>query len=312
MGRDGVEYTIVIPVYNEEENLEELCRRIEGVMVGQGTGYEVIFVNDGSTDSSIGQLTRLHQKNPCFTAIDFSRNFGRQMALTAGIDFARGAAVILMDGDLQHPPELIPELIKKYKEGYNVVYTTREYSAAGGLWKKVTSALFYRFAASLGISLVPGATEFMLIDAAIVQRLRESRERFRFLRGIINWLGFKKAAIPYVAAPRYKGKTKFTFLRMVRLAFDGIFSFSSAPLYIAGYVGLCMSFGAFVYAVYALYISLIKKLAIPGWTSVMLVLLLFGGIQLMSLGILGAYVGRIYEELKLRPLYVIKQKIGME
>jgi len=311
MNNNRIAYTIVIPAYNEEANLEELYRKITNVMEGQGEEYELLCVNDGSTDGSLETLMRINKQDPRLTIIDFSRNFGRQMALTAGIDYARGRAVILMDADLQHPPELIPELIKKHKEGYDAVYTVREYAPSAGFFKKFTSHLFYRCAVLLGVSLIPGATEFMLIDSVIVQRLRQSRERFRFLRGIVYWLGFKKATIPYRAPPRRKGKTKFTLLGMIKLAFDGFFSFSSVPLYLAGYLGLCMSFAGFLYAVYVLYISLVKKIAIPGWTSVMLVMLVFLGIQMISLGILGAYVGRIYEEIKQRPLYVVKQTIGI-
>lgn len=312
MSKNNVEYTITIPVYNEEENIEELYTRISAAMSKLDEKYEILFVNDGSTDNTLDKLVELHEKNPKVFIIDFSRNFGRQMAMTAGIDYAHGNAIILMDGDLQHPPEVIPELIEKYKEGYNLVFTVRKYSKAIGIFKKFTSWLFYRIAALFGLMLNPGGTEFFLIDEAIIKHLRQSRERFRFLRGLINWLGFKKIGIPYTAAKRYKGKTKFSLFNMIALGFDGIFSFSSIPLYLAGYLGIFVSGAGLLYALYVFYIKFIKGTAIPGWTSVMLAVLLFGGIQLIFLGVVGAYVGRIYEETKARPLYVIKQKIGLE
>lgn len=312
MSKNHVEYTITIPLYNEEENIEELYRRISAVMSKLDEEYEILFVNDGSTDDTLDKLVALHEKNPKVLIIDFSRNFGRQMAMTAGIDYAHGSAVILMDGDLQHPPEVIPELIEKYKEGYNLVFTVRRYSKMIGIFKKFSSWIFYKVAALFGLMLNPGGTEFMLIDKVMIEHLRQSRERYRFLRGLIYWLGFKKIGIPYTATKRYKGKTKFSLFKMVALGINGIFSFSSMPLYLAGYLGVFVAGAGLLYALYVIYIKFIKGIAIPGWTSVMLGVLLFSGIQLIFLGIVGAYIGRIYEETKARPLYVIKQKIGLE
>jgi len=312
MTKKHIEYTISIPVYNEEENIEELHRRISTVMSKLDEEYEILFVNDGSTDSTLDKLVALHEKDSRVIIIDFSRNFGRQMAMTAGIDHAHGNAIILMDGDLQHPPEVIPELVEKYKDGYNLVFTVREYPKKISIFKKFSSWIFYKFASLFGLKLNPGGTEFMLLDKAIIECLRQSRERFRFLRGLINWFGFKKIGISYTAAQRYKGKTKFSIFKMIVLGIDGICSFSSVPLYLAGYLGVFVAGVGLLYALYVVYIKFIKGTAIAGWTSVMLVLLIFCGIHLIFLGIIGAYIGRMYEEIKARPLYIIKQKIGLE
>lgn len=309
---EKIEYSIVIPVCNEEENISKLYEKISTVMQRELKSYEILFVNDGSIDNTSEVLVSLNKHDPRLRAVIFSKNFGRQMALTAGVDYARGDAVIMMDGDLQHPPEIIPELIRKHKEGYDIVYTTRTYLKNAGIFKRISSKLFYRTMSFLGVDLNPGGTEFMLIDKVIIDCLKQARERFRFLRGIINWVGFKKIGVPYVAAKRYSGKTKFSAYKMIEEAFVCIFSFSSLPLYLAGYLGLIVSGVSFLYVIYALYVKLVKGIAIPGWTSVVMSVLLIGGVQLIFLGILGAYVGRIYEEIKGRPLYIVKQKIGTE
>ena len=303
--------SVVVPVFNEEGNVEKLYAGITSALQSQGVSYELVFVDDGSTDRSVKLLTGLREKDPQVRIIALGRNFGRQMALTAGLDHAHGSAVIMMDADLQHPPELLPQLIAAHLAGAEIVYTTRHYTTAVGLGKRLSTALFYKCAAFMGIALPESGTEFMLLDQKVVRYLRQTRERTRFLRGIIFWLGFKRAAVSFTVPKRYSGTTKYSLRTMITAALDCIFSFSAAPLYVAGYLGALVSAAGFVYGVYVLYIKFIKGVAVPGWTSIVLAVLGLGGMQLMSLGIVGAYLGRVYEEIKARPLYTIANSWGI-
>jgi glycosyltransferase involved in cell wall biosynthesis len=305
--------SIVVPVFNEEESLPELYRRISSVMKHMRLSFELIFVDDGSTDRSLEIMLELSEKDKNVKIIQLSRNFGHQSAIIAGIDHAHGEAVIMMDSDLQHPPELVQKLIEKWNEGYEVVYTCRDQTQDASLFKKFMSRCFYIFINRLAeVNISPGAADFRLLDRSVVDALRAFGERSVFLRGIINWMGYRQASIRYRAAARYRGESKYSFLRMLRFATDGITSFSSIPLYISAFLGIIISFCSFLYALMVIYVRLFTERAVEGWTSVMVALLFLGGIHLITLGIQGIYLGRVYKEVKGRPRYLIHRVHGTD
>lgn len=305
--------SIVVPVFNECEALSYLYARLCGVMQSLGESYELVFVDDGSTDQSGDLLLKLSREDKNVKVLELSRNFGHQVAIMAGLDYAEGDAVITMDADLQHPPELIPELIKKWREGYEVVYTCRSSTADTGLVKSFTSRLFYRIANALSeVPIPPGAADFRLLDRTVVQVFRKLGERALFVRGLVSWVGFRQAMIPYQAGGRHGGKTKYSMPRMLGLAADGIVSFSTVPLYISALIGVVISSLSFIYVVYALYIRLFTDRGGAGWASILTSILLIGGIQLITLGVLGIYLGKIYNEVKGRPRYLIRRLHGYE
>ena len=303
--------SIVVPVYNEAENLPELYRRISAVMNYVHLSFELIFVDDGSTDRSLNIMFELSEKDKSVKIIQLSRNFGHQSAIIAGINYARGEAVIMMDSDLQHPPELIQKLIEKWQEGYEVVYTCRDKTEDAGFFKRITSRCFYILAYHLGeVNICAGAADFRLLDRSVVESLQAFGERSIFLRGIINWLGYRQAAIHYRANARYGGESKYSFLRMLRFAVDGITSFSSIPLYISAFIGIIISVSSFLYGLMVVYVRLFTDRAVEGWTSVMVALLFLGGIHLVTLGIQGIYLAKVYTEVKGRPRYLIRRIYG--
>jgi len=305
--------SIVVPVFNEQESLAELHRRLGEVMQYIDKKCEIIFINDGSTDKSLEIMLELSRKDKSIKIVELSRNFGHQAAITAGLDYAHGDIVITMDSDLQHPPELIPELIKKWEEGYDVVCTCRQRTADTGLFKNVTSRFFYAIINRLAeIHIPPGAADFRLMDRRVVEAFRALGERALFLRGLVSWVGYRQTAIPYEAHARYSGNSKYSFIRMLRFASDGITSFSSIPLYISAFIGMIISVLSFVYAAFAIYARLFTSQVVEGWTSVMAAVLLLGGIQLITLGIQGVYLGRIYNEVKRRPRYLVRRVYGLE
>jgi polyisoprenyl-phosphate glycosyltransferase len=303
--------SIVVPVFNEQQALSELHRRVSEVMKALAMPFELIFVNDGSTDRSLDIMLDLSENDEHVKIIDLSRNFGHQIAIMAGLDHAGGEAVITMDGDLQHPPELIGALIQKWHEGYGVVYTCRDDTAEVGLFKKVTSRLFYAMVNRLSeVRIPPGAADFRLLDRQVVEAVRALGERAVFLRGLVNWVGYRQTAIRYQAAPRYGGQSKYPLARMLRFAADGVTSFSSIPLYVAAFIGMLISALSFLYAAFAIYARLFTGRVVEGWTSVMVAVLFLGGIQLITLGIQGVYLGRIHNEVKGRPRYLIRRIYG--
>ncbi len=305
--------SIVVPVFNEQEALPQLYRRVSEVMKCVDRPFELIFVNDGSTDESLEIMLGFCQEDRNVKVLELSRNFGHQVAIAAGLDYARGDAVITMDSDLQHPPELIPELIKKWQEGYDVVYTCRQHTADTGPLKNITSRLFYTVINRLSeVNIPPGAADFRLLDRKAVEAFRALGERALFLRGLVSWVGYRQIAIPYEAHGRYGGKSKYPFIRMLRLAADGITSFSSIPLYLSAFIGMIISVLSFTYAAFALYARLFTDQVVPGWTSVMVAVLFLGGIHLITLGIQGAYLGRIYNEVKGRPRYLVHRTYGFD
>ncbi len=303
--------SIVIPVCNEEGNLENLYDRLSTVLKSLHLSYEIILVNDGSTDRSLEVMSALHQKDRQVKILSFSRNFGHMIALSAGLDHASGDAVITLDADLQHPPELIPELLKRRHEGAEVVNTVRKETRGAGIFKNLTARFFYFLINKIAkINLPSNAADYRLLDRKVVEALKNVRERSRFLRGLISWVGYKQEFVSYEADPRYSGKSKYSFSQMLSFAIDGITSFSSFPLRLSTYLGLATAFFSFLYILYAIYIRIFTQQAIAGWASVLVAVLFIGGIQLIFLGIIGEYLSRVYEESKARPLYIVDKKIG--
>ncbi|GBC84875.1 putative glycosyltransferase [bacterium HR11] len=303
-------YSIVVPAYNEQETIEELWRRITAVMASVGGDYEVLFVDDGSTDATPAIIRRLHAQDPRVRLLRFSRNFGHQAAITAGLDYARGQAVIVMDADLQDPPEVIPAMIAKWREGYDVVYAVRKRRHGEGLWKRLTAALYYRLLARLAHVPIPYDTgDFRLMSRAVVDVLRELRERARFLRGLSAWVGFRQVGIEYERAPRYAGTTKYSVWRMTRFALDGITAFSSAPLYAALYIGIILLIGVALGLGYFVGLGLVAGRPPAAWAWVALGFLFLMAWQFIALGLLGLYIARIHDEVKGRPLYVVAETL---
>jgi glycosyltransferase involved in cell wall biosynthesis len=306
-----LQISVVIPACNEQGNIQPLFMQIDKVMQSLRLTYEVIFVDDGSTDNTAAEVAELHQEFPQAKLISLSRNFGQQFALTAGMDYASGQAVISMDADLQHPPVLLQQLIHKWQEGYDIIYTIRASTADSGWYKKFASRLFYSvFDYATGINLPSNAADFRLLDRKVVEAFSRIRERTRFLRGLTAWVGFKSAAIVYEAASRNTGLSKYNFPKKLRLALDGLISFSKIPLYLAIYVGFAFSILGFLYAAYVIYSFVAGLPRVPGWASTVFLTCLIGGIQLILMGILGIYLGEIFDEVKQRPLYLVKRTLG--
>lgn len=303
--------SIILPVYNEEPGLVELHRRLTQVLARIGEPYEVIFVNDGSTDGSLSVLSDMAKTDQHLRVLSFSRNFGHQVAITAGLDYSSGQAVVVMDADLQDPPEVIPCLVDKWRGGYDVVYAVRTERPGEGALKRGTAALFYRVLRHLAKVDIPAdAGDFRLMSRRAVEALKRLRERHRFVRGLSSWIGFRQTAVSFVRDARYAGKTKYPFLKMVKFALDGLTSFSFAPLQLATYLGFGASLVSFCYGLYAVGLKLFTNESVLGWASLIVAVLFIGGVQLITLGIIGEYIGRIYEEIKQRPLYIVADAIG--
>lgn len=306
-----IKYSIIVPAYNEEAVLAESYKRIKKVMDGTGEAYEIVFVNDGSRDRTAEIAEGLCREDRNTKLIDFSRNFGHQIAISAGMDHASGEAIVVIDADLQDPPEVIPEMIKKWKEGFDVVYGKRLKRKGESFFKKATAALFYRFLRSMTSVTIPvDVGDFRLIDRKVCNTMKLIREKNRFVRGLVSWAGFRQTAVEYIREERYAGETKYPLKKMIRFAFDGITSFSYKPLKIATTLGILCSLGGFVYLFIVLYQALVLQMTWPGWASSISITLIFNGITLIILGIIGEYIGRIYDESKNRPLYVIREFIN--
>ncbi|MCA0234779.1 MAG: glycosyltransferase family 2 protein [Bacteroidetes bacterium] len=303
--------SIIIPAFNEEECLRTTVLRITETVEAFKDEYsfELIFVNDGSSDKTLDLLRQLHKNNPEWIHyISFSRNFGHMNALRCGYDNARGQAVICMDADLQHPPSLIPVFLEKWREGYEIVFTSRQDNMKTGWFKRNSSRYFYHLMNSLSdVQIEPGAADFRLLDQQVVQLIRQSKETDLFIRGFIPWVGFRQYKIEYTPDQRFAGHSKYSLKKMIRLALNGITSFSVRPLRIAIILGASISGLAFLYAFYALYAHLVLKETVQGWTSVLISVLVIGGLQLLTLGILGEYLGRMYIQTKSRPAYIIQE-----
>ncbi len=303
--------SIVIPAHNEEGNVALVHQKIKEVFDGLPYyDFEIIFVNDGSRDNTQEKLEALSEKYPEVKFIEFSRNFGHQPAVKAGMDLAYGNAVISMDGDLQHPPEMIPQMIRKWEEGYDIVFTIRKYPKQISYFKRKTSDFFYKVLSSLSdVNLTKGGgSDFRLMDANAVEVMRSLNEDDLFLRGLTSWMGFKQTGIEFTANERLSGESSYNLKKMVTFAFTGITAFSVKPLSIAAYLGFLFSgFSVLGYGIYVLY-SFIAKTEISGWASLIMTIVFFGGLQLIILGIIGIYLGKIFKQVKERPNYIIKNK----
>ncbi len=308
--------SLVIPIYNEELVIPELDRRLKAVLASWADlvdSWEVVFIDDGSKDDSLNQLRLMASGEPRYKVLSFARNFGHQMAITAGMDRAEGDAVVVMDADLQDPPEVVREMINLWRQGYDVVYGVRRKRAGETLFKKLTAAAFYRLLRAMlgGISIPVDAGDFRLLSRPVVMAMRALKERHRFVRGMVAWVGFKQTAAYYDREARFAGETKYPLSKMLRFAIDGITSFSTVPLRFATWLGVLAGLSAVVIALWAIYIKLFVTGVVQGWTTIMILVALGTSAQLLMIGVLGEYVGRIYEEVKRRPLYLIGEELNM-
>jgi dolichol-phosphate mannosyltransferase len=305
---NNIEITIIIPIHNEEQIIPELYNRLQNTVSQISKNYELIFVNDGSKDHSLLELIKLSEQDLRVFYINFSRNFGHQIAVTAGLDASNGKAVVIIDGDLQDPPELITDLFKKYREGYDVVYAKRKERRGESAFKKVTAKLFYRILKRITAIDIPLDTgDYRLIDRKVVNYLNQMPEQNKFLRGQIAWLGFKQAEVLFNRNKRKYGKTGYSLGKMLRFAMDGITSFSDKPLQLAIKLGFIMSFIAFIISLYAIYSHYMLDRTVTGWTSLIISSMVIGGVQLMSTGLIGEYISRINKNVLKRPLYIIEK-----
>lgn len=304
-------YSVVIPIHNEQESLRELHRRLVDVLPLLDGDAEVLFIDDGSTDASYPLMLELREADTRFKIVRLSRNFGHQLAITSGLDLARGDAVAIMDGDLQHPPELLPKLAEQWRAGHEVVYGVMT-ERPEGLLKRLTARAYYRLLGKLATVEIPAAGDFRLVDRRVVDAFRAMPERTRFVRGMFAWLGFTQVAVPYAVPSRFAGSSKYTLRKMIRLATDGLVSFSTRPLRLALDLGFVVSALAFLFGIASLISKFAGTFLVPGWLTIVLVTSFVGGIQLMVIGVVGEYVGRIYEEVKARPLYLVRELHGFE
>ncbi len=307
-----LKYSLIVPVYNEEKTLPELYRRIKGVIEQLDGQTELILVNDGSRDRSLEIIRELHQKDARVSYLSLARNFGHQIAVTAGLNFARGQVIVIMDADLQDPPELILEMVEKWRQGYQVVYAQRTQRRKEGWFKRFTAYLFYRLLKRLADVDIPTDTgDFCLMDRQVVDVLNSMPERNRYIRGLRSWVGFQQTSVLFERDPRFAGEVKYTFSKSFALAINGLVSFSKVPLRLSTYVGLLSAVVAILMAVLVLYWRLVVPHSpLTNFTIILMAIFFLGAVQLVSIGILGEYIGRIYEEVKGRPLYTLGEVGG--
>lgn len=299
--------SVVVPCFNEDESLPECHRRLTAVLSAIGIPFEIVYVDDGSKDGTLAQMQRLHAADPNVGIVELSRNFGHQAAVTAGLDAAAGDVVVIIDADLQDPPELIADMLAKWREGYEVVYGVREERAGETPFKLRTANAFYRVINRMSEVPIPLDTgDFRLLDRKAVEALRQMPERHRLLRGMCSWVGFRQYGLPYSRAARFAGSTKYPLNEMLKLAMDGIASFSTVPLRLVTAIGAFAAVVSFVGILYALIVRLFTHYWVAGWALLFIGILFIGGLQMISLGIVGEYIGRIYGEVKQRPLYLAR------
>lgn len=301
-------FSIVVPAYNEATGLEALHARLSSVMNQIGDAWEVVYVNDGSTDATLDVLHRLHARDPSVALVNLSRNFGKEIATTAGLDHTTGQAVIVIDADLQDPPEIIPELVTQWRAGFDMVYAQRR-ARGGETWlKKATASAFYRLMAHTGrVQLPRDVGDFRLMSRRATDALLQLREHHRFMKGLFAWIGFPSVAVPYDRAPRHAGESKWNYWKLWNLAIEGITSFTVMPLKVATYLGLVVAVFAFLYGVQIVLKTLFFGNPVAGYPSLLAVVLFLGGVQLMTLGVIGEYLGRVFNETKARPLYIVER-----
>jgi glycosyltransferase involved in cell wall biosynthesis len=299
--------SIVVPVYDEEQVLRDFHERLSAVLKSAALKAEIVYVNDGSKDSSLEIIRQLRSRDPRVAVVDLSRNFGKEIALTAGLDYAKGDAVVVIDADLQDPPELIPQMVQHFHEGYDEVYAQRVSRAGESTIKKGTAYAFYRIIQSVSRVKIPEDTgDFRLLSRRAVEALKGLKEQHRFMKGLFAWIGFPQKAIPYRRDPRSAGQTKWSYWRLWNFALEGITSFTIAPLKVASYVGLLTAVAAFLFAARIIYKTLVYGDPVAGYPSLMVVILFLGGVQLITIGVIGEYLGRMFDETKGRPLYFLK------
>ena len=304
--------SVVVPVFNEFDGIEEFYARTRKALDAlKPISAEMIFVDDGSQDGSYEKLAALSRQDPEVRVLKLSRNFGHQIAVTAGLDCARGDLVVLIDADLQDPPEVIADFVAKWREGYDVVYGVRERRVGEGRLKLLTAAAFYRILrAIIHIDIPVDTGDFRLMSRRVVDRFGELREKDRFVRGLVSWIGFRQAGVSYTRDERFAGSTAYPFRKMIKFAFDGITSFSSVPLKLATWLGYATSILAFLYAV-SVFVQKLMGYTVQGWATIMVAMLFVGGVQLICLGIIGEYIGRIFNETKQRPMYVLEEALNV-
>jgi polyisoprenyl-phosphate glycosyltransferase len=304
--------SVVVPVLNEEHALAPLVDRLRSVLDGLGLTWEVIFVDDGSKDCTLDRIKELHNRDARFKAISLSRNFGKEVATAAGLNYVTGDAAVIIDADLQHPPELIAQFVKFWREGFDVVYGQRLDREADSLLHQWSARFFYAlFSKMSGTSLPEGAGDFRLLDRKAVDAMNRMRERVRFNKGLFAWMGFRATGVPYHVAPRLTGSSHFSPRQLLHFALDGISSFSTIPLRVWSYLGLVISLFAFCYAVFFLVQTLVFGPDVPGFATLIISMMFFAGVQLISLGVIGEYLGRMYEEVKGRPLFLVSEELGI-
>jgi dolichol-phosphate mannosyltransferase len=305
--------SVVIPLHNEQESLGALAERLTLVLDEQGEPFEAILVDDGSSDGTAFQLSSLSERDPRFRVVTLSRNFGHQIAITAGLDRAVGDAVVVMDGDLQDPPEVIPKLLDRWREGYDVVYAVRQRREGEPMLRRMRAAIFYRFFRLVSeIDAPVDVGDFRLIDRRVLLVLRRMPERHRYLRGMVAWVGLRQTGVEYVREERFAGQSKYPLAKLLQLGLNGVISFSDAPLRLALRLGLAISALAFFGGIAAIVVKLAGLFPIPGTATIVVLSSFLGGVQLLILGILGLYLGRIYDEVKGRPLYVVDKESRLE
>lgn len=299
--------SVVVPCFNEEEGLKTFNETLLQFLP-RNYDYEIIYINDGSSDNTFQEIKALADYNPQIKYISFSRNFGHQNALKAGYDYASGDCAISLDADLQHPPAVIPELIAKWEQGFEVVNTIRHDNQSISLAKKMSSGLFYRIMKKLSdVNIENGMADFRLVDKKVLKELKRFQENYLFFRGIIPWMGFKQTTVEFTANERFAGTTKYTFRKMLKFATTGVTAFSVKPLRISIYLGSVIALLSFIYGLYAVYVHFFTNQAVAGWTSVIISVLFVGGINLLMLGIIGEYLGKLFIENKRRPNYLISE-----
>lgn len=308
-----IRYSIVIPVYNEEVVLCQTYQRLKQVMDTTRESYELIFVNDGSSDHTLEMIKSIRDQDEDVKLISFSRNFGHQIAITAGMDYASGAAVVVIDADLQDPPELILKMIAKWKEGYNVVYAKRTKRKGETWFKKLTARLFYRIlSASTDLDIPTDTGDFRLLDRRVCEELKRLPEKNRYVRGLVSWVGFKQTAVEYERDERLAGESKYPLKKMIKLSLDGITSFSYKPIKLATYAGAIIISSGITYLVVLLLLKIFSKSAIAGWNLVLAMQFVLSGVLLTMMGVIGEYIGRIYDETRNRPLYIVSECYGLK
>jgi len=304
--------SIVIPVFNEDAGLETLVQELLSVLEAQDFQWTVLFVDDGSTDGSLAKLKKIHIGDCRFKAISLSRNFGKDIAIAAGLRYGRADAVVLMDADLQHPPSLIPALVERWRSGYKVVFAQRENRDRESVFRRICSQVFYAIYQRITHTRLPkGIGDFILLDRAAVDALNRLGESTRFSKGLYSWIGFPSTAVTFTVQDRLAGTSQWNFFKLVRFAADGLISFSNLPLKVWSYIGALISLFALAYAVYFLIRTIIFDAGLPGFPSLIVSIMFFSGVQLISLGIIGEYLARVFEEVKGRPLYIVSEEIGL-